>query len=336
MNGLTTSQENLEALPPDDESESLLPARATVGGIVLACGAFSTLLSLVWMYLPDTVLPFAKTSLIGFSAVTLLRLFLSLLVPVIFFAARYHIEDTRLIGRNPGLGALLLSFLAGAPATLILVALHNLIVRYLTAQGITIVLPAFFYASKDMSAESQLLALASAFLIPVIMQELFFRGLFFSVWPRYTAVLPKILLSAILFALFMQNPVDFIPLLLLGILLGYIRHATNNFLCPVITQISMLLTYFAFSGLLPYLDYVSSMNTYEPDMVSLYTATAAIVMSLLALLPVLAQIRRMSVDAAALETGEDNEDSGLRGQFGWSFGLGLVLFATSWVLLLKI
>lgn len=328
-------------LPADQEQgnkqESVPSPVATIGNIVLFCAAFSTIITLIWKFMPDTILPFAKTSLIGFSVITLARLFLSLLLPIAFFVFRYHIEDTRILGRNPGIGAVILSFLIGCPSALILVSMHNLLVRFFIAKAIPLTLPDFFYASEDISTESRLLALAAAFIIPVLLQELFFRGLLFSVWPRSSAAFPKILLSGLFFAVYLQNPVDFIPLFLLGILLAYVRHATDHFLCPVITQISMLVTYWVFSSLLPYLDYITVSITGDLDSTSLYTAIAALVMSLLAFLPVLSQLRRMSRDAAKIARPQDETAAeSLHGQFGWSFGLGLILFATSWVLLLGI
>ncbi|MEI8200104.1 MAG: type II CAAX endopeptidase family protein [Eubacteriales bacterium] len=328
-------------MPADQEAgdgqESVPSPVTTVGNIIFFCGVFSTIITLIWKFIPDTILPFAKTSLIGFSVITLARLFLSLLLPVAFFVFRYRIDDTKILGRNPGIGAVILSFLIGCPSALIFVSIHNLLVRFFIAAAIPLTLPAFFYASEDISTESRLLALAAAFIIPVLLQELFFRGLLFSVWPQSSAVFPKILLSGLLFTVFLQNPVDFIPLFLLGILLAYVRHATDHFLCPVITQISMLVTYWLFSSLLPYKDYITASVTGDLDSTSLYTAIAALVMSLLAFLPVLSQLRRMSHDAAKIARPQDETAAeSLHGQFGWSFGLGLILFATSWVLLLGI
>lgn len=331
-------EESPESSVADEGHDSLRPPFATIGAVVLFCAAFSTFVTLIWKFLPDSFLPFAKTSLIGFSVITLVRLFLSLLLPILFFSVRYKIQDTLIMGRYPGIGAALLSFLIGCPASLILVAIHNLLIRFFVSKGIALALPSFFYSSEDISIESRLLALAAAFLIPILLQELFFRGLLFSVWPHGHAVFPKMLLSGFLFAVFMQNPVDFIPLFLLGVLLAYVRQTTDNFLCPVITQIAMLVTYCLFSSLLPFTDYITSAITNDPDPVSLYTAVAALVMSLLAFLPVLAQLRRISHEAAQIAQYQEKEESnsGMWGQLGWSFALGLILFAANWVLLLGI
>ena len=334
-----TAYENpLDGSVPDAEQDSSQLPAATIGTVVLSCAAFNTAVTLIWMFLPDSILPFAQTSLIGFSVITLVRLFLCLLLPILFFSVRYRIQDTHILGRYPGIGAALLSFLIGCPAALILVAIHNLLIRFFVSKGIALALPSFFYSSADISIESRLLAFGAAFLIPVLLQELFFRGLFFSVWPRGHAVFPKLLLSGLLFAVFMQNPVDFIPLFFLGVLLAYVRQTTDNFLCPVITQIAMLVTYRLFSPLLPFTDYITANISSDPDPVSLYTAAAALTMSLLAFLPVLAQLRRISHEAAQMEQYQEKKaaNADMHGQFGWSFGLGLILFAANWVILLGI
>ena len=99
----------------------------------------------------------------------------------------------------------------------------------------------------------------------------------------------------------------------------------------------MLLTYYVFSSLLPYQDYIKTTVAKELDFAFLYTAAAAVVMSLLAFLPVLSQLRRMSRDSAAVDLSiEETPDEIAPGLFGWSLGLGLILFAVSWVLLLGI
>lgn len=315
-----------------------LPRAAMVGNAVLFCAFCSTVVMLVWRFLPDNALPFSKTSIIGFSLITLTRLFLSLLLPIVFFARRYRIQDKHLLGRYPGAGALLLSFLIGCPSALILVSIHNLLLRLWVTQGVSLALPAFFYATSDTSRETEILILITAFLIPVLLQELFFRGLFFSVWPQNASAAPKILLSGLLFALFMQNPVDFIPLLLLGFLLAYVRQTTGHFLSPVITQAAMLLSYYLFLPLITYQDYSPAIVAAGLlDTASLYTSIAALVMSLLAFLPVLAQLRRMSRDTEqiAVYSKETSKES-IRGSFGWSFWFGLILFAAAWVIQLGI
>jgi len=99
----------------------------------------------------------------------------------------------------------------------------------------------------------------------------------------------------------------------------------------------MLLTYYVFSSLLPYQDYINTNIAKDLDSAFLYTAAAAVVMSLLAFLPVLSQLRRMSRDSAAVGLSIDKTpDESAPGLFGWSLGLGLILFAVSWVLILGI
>jgi len=332
-----TPADDEDLVPEKKEQGTLLPHTASIGPVLLCCALFSTAVTLAWLYLPDGTFPFAKTSLIGFSIVTLLRLFGSLLLPVAFFASWYRLPDRKILGTYPGIGAFLISFVAGIPFSVVFTAIHNFLLRFFIIKDISIPAPAFFFISKDTSDMSRLLSLGVAFLIPILLQELFFRGIVFSFWPSPAAKARKILLSAVLFAVFIENPIDFIPFFLLGILLGYVRQATDNVLCPVLTQIAMLLTYRAFSSLLPYLDWMQIKNASDLDTASLYSSAAALIISLVAFLPVLAQLRRLSHEADALDqTPESKRKSFLRGQISWSLGLSFLLFAVNWVIMLGI
>jgi membrane protease YdiL (CAAX protease family) len=319
------------------EDASFLPKSVTIGLVFGVCAFFSTLLTLLWLFLPATALPFSKTSLIGFSMITLLRMLLCLLLPFVLFSYLYRIPEEKILGQNPGLGAVLLSFLIGCPVTLMMVSAHNLLGRFFLTQGIAIAPSAFSFVSEDHSSESRLLVFVITFLLPVLLQELYFRGLLFSVFPRKIAGYQRILFTAFFFALFIQSPIDFVPIFLLGVLLGYIRQATNSLLCPILVQCGMLLTYVLFSRLLPVLDLTALRSAVDLDLSSQYSAIAAPLISLLAFLPLLAQIRRTSKDAEAYaQQAADDSAVRLHEQFGWSFWLGLLFFAASWVLLLGI
>jgi len=318
----------------------LLPKTCTIGLIVCVCAFFSTVLTLVWLLVPASAFPFSKTSVIGYTVITLSRLILCLLLPVIVFTKMFRIPETKILGTNPGMGAFLLSLLIGCPASLMFVSLHNLLLRLFLVKGLSLAQPAFSFVSDDASIESRMLVFAVVFLIPILLQELFFRGLLFSAFPRGMAGYQRILLSAFFFSIFLLSPVDFIPFFLLGILLGYIRHATNNILCPIITQSAMLATYFLFARILPYTDLSeagNSIHLQNSNLTSEYTAITALVISLLAFVPVMAQIRMIAGDNVPdADLSEDDSAGSIREQFGWSFWLGLLFFAASWVLLLGI
>ena len=318
------------------------PRVPSFGPIFLTCAVFSTALTLGWLYLPEEALPFGKTSLIGFSVISLLRMFFCLLLPTAIFAWRYRIPDEDILGKNPGIGAFLLSIIAGIPISVILTAIHNLLVRFFITKGLAIAAPAFFCSSDDTSALSRLLLAGVAILIPVLLQELFFRGALFASWPKPERKNTQIFAGAGLFALYLLQPVDFIPLLLLGLLLGMIRQATDNLLCPIMTQASMLLTSYVFSPLLPALDWTKIRSAADLDAASLYAPSAALVISMIAFLPVLAQLRSLSRESGRIEklrsrtSGSESAaaDRGRRPALGWMFWLGVLLFSACWALLL--
>jgi hypothetical protein len=157
-----------------DES-STQPVPLTVG-LVFGVTAFgSMLISIPWILLPDTFFPFSKISVIGFSIVSLVRLLLCLLLPLIYFMYTYRTGEDRLLGQYPGGGAILLSFLIGSPTALMMVAAHNLIGRFFLVRDYEIAQPAFSFVTEDTSRSVRLLLFFVAFLLPVLLQELFFR-----------------------------------------------------------------------------------------------------------------------------------------------------------------
>lgn len=327
-----------EALLPDGKDmDAMLSHSPALGPALLVMAFLNAVFTLVWIYLPDGVLPFSKTSLIGYSAITVARLLLTLLVPAIFFTYWYRLPDKRILGTYPGVGAFLFSLLIGVPASLIAVAVHNLMTRFFVLNGITFAAPIFSFVTEDTSAESRILMYGVVFLIPILTQEIFFRGFLFSVWPRPQGTLVKITLSALLFALFMQYPEEFFLFFVLGLLLGYIRHATDNILCPILTQLSMVLTYSLFSRFLPWLDRTQIRNAADLDKVSLYAAIAVLTINLFTFLPVLSNFRRISRDTDTYTKDPDSEQTvPIKGTVGWSFVISLILLAAVWVIQLGI
>lgn len=328
---------NEASLPEGNETEAMLSHTPSLGPALLAMAFLNAVITLGWIYLPDGILPFSKTSLIGYSVITVARLLLALLLPAVFFTSWYRLPDKRILGTYPGMGAFLFSILIGIPASVIAVAVHNLCTRFFVLHDIVFASPAFSFVTEDVSSESRFLMYGVAFLIPILVQEIFFRGFLFSVWPRPQGTLVKITLSALLFALFMQYPEEFFLFLALGLLLGYIRHATDNILCPILTQISMVVTYSLFSRFLPWLDRAAIRSAADLDKVSLYAAVAVLTINLFTFLPVLSNFRRISHDTDGYTNDPDAPlKVPVKGTVGWSFVISLILLAAVWVILLGI
>ncbi|MFN7300124.1 MAG: CPBP family intramembrane glutamic endopeptidase [Bacteroidia bacterium] len=84
------------------------------------------------------------------------------------------------------------------------------------------------------AAETFLLILLLA-AIPALSEEVFFRGLlqrYFSDW--FGRTWPGILLSAFLFTLLHFSVTQFLPIFLMGMLLGYLYHWTRSLLVPLL------------------------------------------------------------------------------------------------------
>lgn len=313
------------------------PARPNAGFVFGASALISTAILLIWLNLPADLFTFSKSSIIGYSIVNLCRLLLALLFPLVFIVSRYSLAEKPIFGTNPGIGAFLLSALAGFPAMLIFISIHNLTARTILVYGGSLAQPAIFFVSEDASIEAIILILIIGAALPILLQELFFRGLLRSVLPGQMTGIKGNLFVAVLFALYMLSPVDFLAFFLLGLLLGYIRNATDNVFCPMLTQIIMTVTYFLFRTLLPYLDTTSIHNHVEIDSTLLYTAITALVMASLALIPILSQLHKISI-YLKMEKIDDlpKEPGPIREHISWSFWLGLLFLSSVWILILGI
>lgn len=314
-----------------------IPSKPTVGFVFGACALLSTVLLLIWYVIPDSILAFSKTSLIGFSIINVCRLLICLLFPFVFIVSRYKIPEKRLFGMNPGIGAYIISLLAGFPAMLLFVSIHNLTSRFLLINNIFPPAPAIFFVSEDQSTEAILLSLIVGALLPILLQELYFRGLLYGILPGQLSGFRGNVWIAMLFAVYMLSPVDFLGYFLLGLLLGYIRSSTDNLFCPMLTQVSMVGCLYAFRTLLPYLNTSEIRSHIDIDPTLLYISVTSIVMGSLCLFPILTQLRRIA-DFLRMEKIDDppKEPSPIRQHIGWSFWLGLLFFAGVWVLTIGI
>ena len=71
-------------------------------------------------------------------------------------------------------------------------------------------------------------------LVPAFGEEFFFRGVLQKLFQRSIGVRGAVLASAACFALAHQQPLSFIPLLFMGILLGYTKYWTGSLWAPIL------------------------------------------------------------------------------------------------------
>lgn len=314
-----------------------IPEKPTVGFAFGVCAFLSAVLLIAWYLIPQSVLVWSKSSLIGFSIINVCRLLICLLLPFVFLVSRYSIGDRNVYGTNPGFGAAIQSILIGVPAMLLFVALHNLFSRFLIIRSVPAPLPMIFHTTTDTSAEATLLLFLVGSALPAILEELFFRGLLTGILPGKLWNGKGYVIIALLFAIYTLNPVDFLAVFLLGVLLGYIRHSLDNVFCAILTRLSMAGSYLLFRSLLPLIDTAAVRTEADLDSASLYIALTALIMGTLIMVPILSQIRRISGYLRLENIDKPQREEGrIRDHVGWAFWMGLLFFSGIWAMILGI
>tara|TARA_B100000900_G_scaffold414107_1_gene439838 strand:+ start:5723 stop:6634 length:912 start_codon:yes stop_codon:yes gene_type:complete len=87
---------------------------------------------------------------------------------------------------------------------------------------------------KDTSSLALLANAVVLVLVPAFGEEFFFRGVLQKMFNRSIGIRGAILASAACFAVAHQQPLSFIPLLFMGVLLGYTKYWTGSLWAPII------------------------------------------------------------------------------------------------------
>jgi len=323
-----------------DRDLTLFSREASFGPAFLFSSICLLLSFLASVYLPDKVWFFDKTSLIGFTLLSMLRYSFVVWVPVFFFTKYYRLPDQSILGENPGLGAFLLSALSGIPFAAIVIALSNLQTYFLVINRLSLPEAAFLYRPVDEgSPEMIALSVIATILLPVIAEETLFRGFFFASLRGVKREFLTVLLSALLFTAFSLDPVRIIPTFLTGLLLSFIRRNTGNVFCSMIARVSMLLFTFLVTDFLPLLDIRTIRGKADFDMTFVYTSVVVIVICIVGFLPVLSQLfqfGRDRVDVTSSDEDQENRRSLLSVIGGIPFFIGLLVIVCTWILLLGV
>lgn len=338
----TISQEARHETRPsrklDKEMFSFFSREPSLGPALSVSAFFLLAFYLLITYLPETKWIFEKTSLIGFSVISIFFYLLIFLIPVVLFVYVQKVPDHKILGTNPGVGVFLLSALAGIPFAVLLTSLQNFFVYFVISNDITLPLPPFQFHTTDISAEAQSLQIIVSVLIPIFLEEFLFRGFFFSVFPEKSFPVPKILLSAFLFAAFSLRPETIVTTFILGLLLGFIRQSSGNALCSVLTRLSMAASLYFFSDLLPVLLLSDIRGKAEFDRTYLYTSVVAFTICFIVSIPVLSQLYVSGREILRLRNEMDPEsDVPFFKSLGvFPFFIGILLVSCTWVLILGV
>lgn len=309
------------------------PKYPNIGLLMLCTFGISLLTQLIWQAIPESKLFFSKTSIIGYSVIMLFRLLL-LLLTYVFVSEHFKIEEYHTWGRNPGLGAFFMSFLVGVPAMLLSIGLHNLFIFWELKLENPIPSQLFYYVTNDSSQESVYLVIFITILLPTLIEELYFRGLFFAVIPRKWYL--SIFIPALLSALFATNRLEFLSLLSIALCTSLVRYYTDSVLCSCFTRIGLVCSTVLLNSLLSPQDPETVQNAIDYSRTVLYSSVIGIAIAVVMLLVLFRQLR----DFRALRINEDEkteDDSAkpleipLKAHFRLGFFLGILFLILCWV-----
>lgn len=313
----------------------LLPASVPNIGIVMF-GAFglSYLIQYVWNVFSPDKLFYAKTSLIGYAIITLVRL-LALLLVFVFVTEYYKVKDHHTWGRNPGLGTFFMSFLVGVPAMLLSTSAHNLFIYFELKQENPIPSQLYYYVTTENSLYSTLLLLVIGCLLPILIEELFFRGLVYAVLPDKWWI--RIPVPALLSTLFAVNRLEFISFLIIGLCASMVRYYTDSALCSMLTRVGLFCMNILLAGILPTQDPDQVQNAIDYNRTTLYASIIALVLGIVMILVLIKQLvyirYRMKNEDISCNTEEGKQLSiPLHDQFHIDFFFGLAFLALCWMM----
>ena len=304
-------------------------------GIVMA-GAFGLtfLIQMIWTGYPDEKLFYSKTSLIGYSLITLCRL-LALLLVYVLVTEHYKIKEHHTWGRDPGLGGFFMAFLVGIPAMLISVGVHNLFI-YLELKLENPIPPQlYYYVTSEKSIYGILLLLVMVVLFPILIEELFFRGLVYAVIPDRWWL--RITIPAILSTLFAVNRLELPALFVIGICCSIVRYYTDNTLASCLTRIGYFCMRILLAPILSLQDPNLVQNAIDYNKTTLYSSIIGVSLGIVMMLVVIRQLRMVRY----LQKNEDircgSEDGKplsipLREHFHADFIIGVAFLALCWIM----
>lgn len=265
-----------------------LPKYPDLGLLLMTAFGSSLLIQTLWQSIPDDRLFFSKTSLIGYSVVTLVRLMMLLLIFVLV-SEHFKIQEHHLWGRNPGLGAFFMSFLVGFPAMLLGTSLHNLFIFLELQLENPIPSRLYYFVTTESSVMGLALIFIISVLLPLIVEELFFRGLVFSVLPDKWWV--RIPVPALLSAFFATNHLDLIVCLIVGICASAVRYYSGNVLCSCAMRLGIFCATKLLSNVISSQDPASVQNTIDYSRTVLYASYISLVIGIVMMLVLFRQLR---------------------------------------------
>ena len=283
--------------------------------------------------------PFSSTSLIGCAVIVLIIIMFSFVVPSVFIAERGGLFIT---GRYTGIGALILSFLSGAPLYLLKASIHNLSLSLWLRNGGSIVFPAVFYHMDGVTGQTLLLEILIDTIVPAFGFSLFFLGV---IWQGFSEENKRwaFVIIPVLIALFSFNLIDIFSILIIGWWLCIVRNHTENIYGPILSLIGSRLTGIIIGSIVGELD-LTSIRVYSDIPNTIYfSSIPALVVAII----LLAFFRKTlgefhfaySADIYGDERQPEVKDGGRAGGFlsgmNLTLILGIIICVVFWIVLFK-
>lgn len=283
--------------------------------------------------------PFSSTSLIGCAVIVLVLVMSAFFVPAVLLAEKGGLD---IAGRYTGIGALILSFLSGAPVYLIKASLHNLSVVLWLRMGGSIIFPAVFYHLEDINAQTLFLSILVDTLIPAFGIALFFLGI---VWQGFSEKhkIWAFIVIPVLIALFSFDFLDLAGIIVIGWWLCMIRSRTENIYGAVLALLGSRFTGILIGSVVNELD-ITTIRTFSDIPTTIYYST---VPALFVALILLAFFRKTLGEFHVAYSGStevfgdvrtpEEKDGGKAAGFWWGFNLtmilGVLMCVVFWIML---
>lgn len=286
---------------------------ARIAGLLLLTSAcFELLLVLVWASIPDGLYGLDKAGFSGSIIATALTQIFLVLVPSVLIVSLRKIKWEQITGQTEMSFTLgLLSFMLGIPAGLFLHSANNIVMYVLTRLDILVPeanLPGIIIPDEIIAWP---LLLIVTVLAPAVFEELMFRGIILPHMASSGYQRSALVLSAIAFALFHDDPLFWLAPLGAGLILGFIRLKADTLYSPILTHASMNLSILVVSRYLPAFSSQSILSMGRQSGEFFFANLILLIIMGLLLMPLFVLLSRVTEDSVELfeEDGQVKKNS---------------------------
>ena len=281
--------------------------------------------------------PFSSTSLIGCAVSVLVLVMAAFVIPSVLIAEKGGLDIT---GRYTGIGALILSFLSGAPIYLIKASFHNLFLALWLRMGGTVIFPALFYHLDEITGQTLFLSILIDTVVPAFAFALFFYGV---VWQGFSEKHKgwTYIIIPVLMALFSFDFIDLPAILVIGWWLCIVRSKTENIYGPVLALVGSRFTGILIGNIIGELD-LTTIRTFSDIPNTIYYACVPAIFVAAILISFFrktlgefhfAYSADIYGDPRTPEEKDGGRAAGLLWGFNLTFVLGIIVCVVFWYLL---